>query len=206
MKEKILLIGAGGHTRSCIDVIESEDRFSILGLIASSEEIGQTVLGYEVIGTDNDLGRFRKECKNAFVTVGQILNPEPRRKIFELLKSLGFEIPLIVSPIAYVSKHSKIGEGTIIMHHSMVNSNVQVGNNCIINSRVLLEHDVKIGNHTHISTGALLNGEVSVGDFSFIGSGSVVRETVRIGSNCIVAMSSKVFRDLPDHSTYKILT
>ncbi|AOP33676.1 acetyltransferase [Leptospira tipperaryensis] len=203
MKEKIILIGAGGHTRSCIDVIESEDRFSIFGLIASPEEIGQKVLGYEVIGSDVDLERFRKDCKNAFVTVGQIRNSEPRKKTFDLLKRSNFEIPIITSPIAHVSKHSKIGEGSIIMHHAIVNSNVQVGENCIINSKVLLEHDVKIGNHSHISTGAILNGEVTVGDFSFIGSGSVVRETIRIGSNCFVGMASKVLRDIPDKTIYK---
>lgn len=33
MKTEILLIGAGGHCPSCIDVIEQEGRFSIAGVV-----------------------------------------------------------------------------------------------------------------------------------------------------------------------------
>ena len=49
-KEKILLIGAGGHSQSCIDVIEQENKYEIAGLIGIKEEVGQNRLGYEVIG------------------------------------------------------------------------------------------------------------------------------------------------------------
>ncbi|EQA54858.1 acetyltransferase [Leptospira kmetyi] len=204
MKEPILLIGAGGHTRSCIDVIESQGKYSIFGLIGSEQELGIEILGYKVLGTDQDLEKLHKDCGRAIVTIGQIKNSEPRIRIFRRLKEIGFELPAIVSPIAYVSKHSSIGEGCIIMHQAIVNSNVKIGDNCIINSKVLLEHDVKIGNHCHISTGAILNGEVSVGDASFIGSGSVIRETVSIGAHSLVAMGSRVISDLPEFSKYTI--
>ncbi|EMF80400.1 sugar O-acyltransferase, sialic acid O-acetyltransferase NeuD family [Leptospira weilii serovar Topaz str. LT2116] len=204
MKEKIILVGAGGHTRSCIDVIESEGKYSILGLIGSQEEVGTNILGYEVIGTDQDLEKLKQDCKNAMVTVGQIKDSSLRIQIFQRLKILGFNLPIIVSPIAHFSRYSTIGEGSIIMHHAIVNSNVQVGKNCVINSKVLLEHDVKIGDYCHISTGSVLNGEVVVGEASFIGSGSVIKEAVKIGSHCVVAMASKVIRNLPDHSVYKV--
>ncbi len=201
--EKIILIGAGGHTRSCIDVIESEGKFSIFGLIGTSKELGEKILGYDVIGTDQDLKHLIKECKNAFITVGQIQNPRPRIELYRFLKDLGFRLPAIISPISHVSKHSSIEEGSIVMHQAVVNSNVKVGANCIINSKVLLEHDVIIGDHCHISTGSILNGEVTVGEASFVGSGSVVKETVKIGSNAVIAMASKVIRDIPDFSKYK---
>ncbi|MCR8648943.1 acetyltransferase [Leptospira interrogans] len=204
MKEEIILIGAGGHARSCIDVIESEGKYSIFGLVGTEQELGLEILGYNVVGTDKDLEKLHIDCRNAIVTVGQIKNPEPRIRIFQLLKKIGFSLPVIISPKAYISRHSAVGEGSIIMHHVIVNSSVQIGNNCIINSKVLLEHDVKIGNHCHISTGAILNGKVVVGDASFIGSGSIIKETVSIGSNSLVAMGSKILADLPDNSKYKI--
>ena len=37
MKKKIILIGAGGHAESCIDVIESTNKYEIIGLVAKSE-------------------------------------------------------------------------------------------------------------------------------------------------------------------------
>ena len=37
--DKILLIGAGGHARSCIDVLEEENQFEIAGLIYLTPDI-----------------------------------------------------------------------------------------------------------------------------------------------------------------------
>ena len=39
MKELILIGGGGGHCRSCIDVIEQEQKFKIAGIIDKKEFI-----------------------------------------------------------------------------------------------------------------------------------------------------------------------
>jgi len=184
--DKILLIGAGGHARSCIDVLEEENQFEIAGLIEKGESISNESLGYPVIGTDDDLKVLRQQYKNALITVGQIKSPKVRIKLYQLLKELDFTLPVIVSSQAYVSKHAQIGEGSIIMHGVIINANAKIGNNCIINNRALIEHDAIIGNHSHIATGAIVNGGVSVGSESFIGSGVVTKQYISIGNNCSV--------------------
>ena len=45
MKEKILLIGGGGHCKSVIDVVELEGRYSVSGIIDKRELVGSKVLG-----------------------------------------------------------------------------------------------------------------------------------------------------------------
>ncbi len=184
--DKILLIGAGGHARSCIDVLEEENQFEIAGLIEKSESISNESLGYPVIGTDDDLKVLRQQYKNALITVGQIKSPKIRIKLYQLLKELDFTLPVIVSPHAYVSKHAQIGEGSIIMHGVIINANAKIGNNCIINNRALIEHDAVIGDHCHIATGAIINGEVSVENETFIGSGAVTKQAIAIGKNCVI--------------------
>src|SRR5450631_674181 len=61
----ILLAGAGGHARACIDVIEQEGRFVVGGLVGLSDEVGGRLLGYPVIGTDEDLGALSAEFRHA---------------------------------------------------------------------------------------------------------------------------------------------
>ena len=36
--KKIILIGGGGHALSCIDVIEQENKFKIVGIVDSKEK------------------------------------------------------------------------------------------------------------------------------------------------------------------------
>jgi sugar O-acyltransferase (sialic acid O-acetyltransferase NeuD family) len=189
---RILLVGGGGHCRSVIDVIDLEGRFSVYGIIDKKENIGKRILNYEVIGTDEDLPNLKKEIKYAFVTIGHIYNIEPRKRIFNLLKELGFEIPVIVSPLAHVSKYSFIDEGTVVMHHVIINSNVKIGKNCIINTKALIEHDCEVGDNCHISTGVILNGSVKVGCNSFIGSGAICVEGANIPKRSFIKAGSLV--------------
>ncbi|HIP55897.1 MAG TPA: acetyltransferase [Arcobacter sp.] len=180
MKPKILLIGGGGHCKSMIDVIEVEGKYSIAGIIDKKELIGQDVLGYKVIGSDDDLKDLYTTYKYAVVTIGQIKTNTLKVKLFDMLKKIGYILPTIVSPLSYVSKHSTIGEATVIMHQALVNANVIIGKNCIINTKALIEHDCIIADNCHISTGAILNGGVTVKENTFFGSNSTTKEYVKI--------------------------
>ena len=185
MKE-IVLVGGGGHCRSCIDLIEEQGQYRIAGIVDRPEKQGTAVMGYAVIGDDNDLPDLVSQYPCFLVTVGQIRSPEPRKSLFQRLRKLGAKLPPIVSPRAHVSRHARLGDGTVVMPFALVGPQAVVGENCIINTRALVEHDVVIGDHCHLATGALVNGGVTVGDVVFIGSGAVVRETVAIGSKTVI--------------------
>jgi len=60
-EEAIVLIGGGGHCRSCIDVIEEEGKYAIAGIVVRDHAHREEVPGYEIIGTDADLPRLVKE-------------------------------------------------------------------------------------------------------------------------------------------------
>lgn len=180
MKKQILCIGGGGHCKSVIDVIEQENRFEIVGIIDKKELIGNDVLGYKIIGCDEDLKALRQHYDYALITIGQIKSSESRIKLFQMLKNLSYELPVIISPLAYVSKHARIGEGSIIMHHALVNANAHVGANCIINTKALIEHDAIIEEYCHISTGAIVNGGVHVKAGTFYGSNATSKEYVHV--------------------------
>jgi sugar O-acyltransferase (sialic acid O-acetyltransferase NeuD family) len=190
--DKIILIGGGGHCHSCIDVIEQQGKYQIAGIVDMPGKLHQKVLGYEVIATDNDLPRLVNEYENFLITLGQIKSPEKRIRIFQTLKKSGAKLPVIISPLAYVSKHAEIGDGTIIMHNALINAGAKIGKNCIINTRALIEHDVVIADHCHIATGTIINGDSRIQTGTFFGSNSMTREYVEIGSNCIIGGDERV--------------
>ena len=156
-KLSLILVGGGGHCKSCIDVIEHEGRFEIAGIVERPSVIeNQTILGYPILGTDLDLSALREAYNYALVTVGHIKNPEPRTRLYKLLRELKFSLPKIISPMAYVSRHATIGEGTIVMHQALVNAGARIGCNCIVNSKALVEHDTVVADHCHIAPGGIV--------------------------------------------------
>ncbi len=191
-RPKIILIGGGGHCKSVIDVIEQENKFEVAGIIDLKHKKGDEVLGYKIIGSDEDLAALSKDYKYAFIAIGYVKVVEIRKKLYDKCKNLGFHLPIIISPYAYVSKYSTIGEGTIIMHGAVVNAGARIGNNCIVNSKALIEHDAEIGDNCHISTGAIINGGVKVGEGSFIGSNATTKQYVTIPKDSYIKAGSVV--------------
>jgi sugar O-acyltransferase (sialic acid O-acetyltransferase NeuD family) len=193
----MILIGGGGHCKSCIDVIEQQGKYRIAGIVDLSERLHQKILGYEIIATDDDLPRFINEYENFLITLGQIKSPEKRISIFQTLKESGAKLPVIISPLAYVSKHAEIGDGTIIMHNALINAGAKIGSNCIINSKALIEHDAIIGDNCHIATGAIINGGVKVGRGTFFGSNAVCKEYIEIGESAVIGCGAKITKNIP---------
>ena len=113
MKDNIILIGGGGHCKACIDVIELEAKYTIAGIVDVKEKLRQSVLGYNIFATDKDLSDLVKKNQYFFITLGHIKSPEKRIKLFESVRHLGAKLPVVISPLAYVSKHAEIGEGKI---------------------------------------------------------------------------------------------
>lgn len=198
----IILIGGGGHCISCIDVIEQTGVYNIIGILDVAEKVGQSVLNYPIIGTDIEIEKFIKKCPNFLITVGQIKSPSTRIAIFNKVKEARGNLPVIISPTAYVSQYSKINEGTIVMHQALVNANVTIGECCIINSKALIEHEVIIGNFCHISTSSCINGQVKVEDRCFIGSNTVVANNKSIISDTVISAGSQVLDHISISGTY----
>ena len=199
-KPSLILIGAGGHARSCIDVIEQHGEYQIAGLVGMPDEMHNKHFGYAVFAADNDLLALVKAYQYAFITVGQIQTPDCRIRLYQLATELGFQFPVIIAPTSHVSRYATIGAGTIVMHGAVVNAGARVGCNCIINTRAVIEHDATVADHCHISTGAIVNGDANIGEGGFIGSGSIVKEGVTVGQRGTVGMGLAVRHDQVEFS------
>ena len=198
--KKILLIGGGGHCTSCIDVIELEQKYEISGIIDRKKTI---IKGYKYLGSDKVITEKKIKVKNILITIGQITNPNIRKNLFKKFILLKYNFPVIISPLAYVSKKSIIDKGTIIHHRVNLNAMTKIGKNCIINTGCIVEHDSLVENNCHLSTGSIINGNVNIGEGSFIGSNAVIREGVKIGKNCIVGAGVVLKKNLTDNSVIK---
>jgi sugar O-acyltransferase (sialic acid O-acetyltransferase NeuD family) len=203
-RQGILVVGAGGHAVSCIDVIEKAGIFRVVGLVASAEEVGAVVCGYDVLMTDDDLdASIAGITPAALVAVGQIKTAGVRIRLFNRLRQLGFALPVIISPNASISERTTLGAGTIAMHGCVINAGVDIGENCIINSCALIEHGARIGAHCHVATRAIVNGDATIGEGTFVDSGAVLRHGIRIGRHCVIGMGAVVRNDVPDDSTIR---
>jgi sugar O-acyltransferase (sialic acid O-acetyltransferase NeuD family) len=188
--KKICVIGSGGHAASCVDLIESTEKFEIVGIISNKKKCNKFLNKYKIIENNNDYKKIFKICKNIVIGISFYKKLSLRSKMFDDLKKIGFNLPVICSPRSYISLGVKINEGTQIFHGVTVNKNVNIGSNCIINSHTLVEHDVRIDRNSQVSTGVIINGGCIIKENSFIGSGSIIRENIIIKKQSFIKMGT----------------
>lgn len=193
---KLLLIGGGGHSISVIDVIKELDNIDIVGIIDSKDKVGEYVNGIKVVGTDDDLpGYLYSGINNAFITIGSTDVPNRRARIYKLIKHIGFNLPIIISKTAIVSKNVIIGSGSFIGKGAIINCNSKIGENCIINTGAIIEHDCKVDDNVHIAPGVTISGAAMIERLSHIGTNATIIQGVTVGEGSLIGAGSVVVKD-----------
>ncbi len=201
MNKRILLIGGGGHCKSVLDSLITSPNFTDIAIIDTKENLGKEILNRKIIGTDDDLEKlFNEGYQNAFITVGSIGDTQLRRKLFDMVKRIGFNIPSIIDSSAIISENVKIDRGIFIGKNAVINAGAEISEGAIINTGAIIEHDCRVDKFAHIAPGAVLSGDVVIEENVHIGARAVIKQQIRIRSNSIIGMGSVVLNDIPPNS------
>ena len=161
MGKKLLIIGAGGHGRVVAEVAQ-DCGYAEIAFIDDNIS--------KAIGKIQDLEKYKSEYEYAFVAIG---NNSLRIKLLDLVKGLGYKIPVLVHSTAYVSKSCEIKEGSIIEPKAIVNTNTVIGQGCIISVGAIVDHDVVVGKCCHINAGSVVIAGSVIEDYYKLDAGEV---------------------------------
>lgn len=197
-KKNIIVVGASGHAKVIIEAIELGKKYNIIGLIDTYKEIGTEVLGYKVIGREEDIPKLASTYKLAGGVIA-IGDNWTRYLIFKKIKSIypDFNFLLVVHPTAQVSESAQIGEGTLIESGAVVKANADIGINCIVNSNTSIGHDSSMGDFSSAAPGVSVGGNTKIGDFSAVSIGATIIHGISIGTNSVIGAGSVVVKDIP---------
>jgi sugar O-acyltransferase (sialic acid O-acetyltransferase NeuD family) len=184
----MIIYGASGHAKVIIDIIQTLKEESIDFILDDDKSI-QRILGFDV----HSVITVEMTGLKSVIAVG---NNITRKRIAE---RLSFDLcnPLIHKS-AILSKNLKIGNGTVVMANTTINSSTVIGSNCIINTGAIVEHDILLGDFVHISPGAVITGNVQIGEGTHVGAGATVIPGVNIGKWATIGAGAVVINDIPD--------
>lgn len=195
---QVVGLGAGGHAKVVIEILELMGEHELVGLLDPRRDLWNTrVHGINVLGDDDLLPELHSQgVRAAFVGIGSVKDTRPRLQLYNKARYLGFLLVKAIHPQAVVSSSALIGDGPTIMAGAVVNASAKLGDNVIVNTGAIVEHDCIIGHHAHIATGAKLAATVNVGEGAHIGAGATVRQSINIGLRAIVGAGSVVVDDV----------
>lgn len=178
--------GASGHAKVAIEIAE-ELKIPIEGLFDDNNAI-RRLLNYPVLSPINILNSME-----ILISIG---NNKLRHSIANKVEA---KYVTLVHPKSTLSSRTSIGEGTVIMAGTIVQSDANIGNHVILNTACTIDHECTIANFSHISPNSTLCGNVHIGEGTWIGAGSTVLPGVKVGKWSVVGAGSVVDKDIPDN-------
>lgn len=182
---KLLIIGAGGHGRCCLDIALDIGCFEDIAFLDDSDI--QRVHHFPVLGKTDELSKFTFSYPNVLIAIG---NNTLRNKLFHSAKQRGFHICSLISPRSFISSSASLGEGCVIFPNVVIESGAKIGNNCIIAANSTINHD------------ACIEDDVLIYSNTVIRPNTVIGHQTRIGSSCVISFGSIIdaYSDIPDGS------
>jgi sugar O-acyltransferase (sialic acid O-acetyltransferase NeuD family) len=194
----IVVIGSSGHAKVVIDIIEKEDKYSIVGLIDTFKEIGETSFGYRILGSEQSLPKLFQSYNlcGGFIAIGDNWQRYlMAKKIKKMLP--GFNFITIFHPSVQIARGVTIGRGSVLIAGAIVNSDSKVGNFCILNTKASLGHDSIMEDFSSLASNATIGANVRIGAFSAISLGANVLSKKSIGTHTIVGAGALVYDYIP---------
>jgi sugar O-acyltransferase (sialic acid O-acetyltransferase NeuD family) len=192
-REKIVVVGAGGHGRVCADIAFAQG-FDVAGFVDSGDVPG-VVNDIPVVArhVSELLTCLPPSVASLFIAIG---NNTTRSRICLEAESLGYNMPVLRHPNTWVSPTVAVGAGTVLMPGVIVNANTSIGRYCILNTSCSLDHNNVLEDAVQICPGVRSAGNVHFGTLAFIGTGAVLIPSVKIGAGAVVGAGSVVIKDI----------
>ena len=192
--ETLIIYGCGGHARSVASVVKST--WNIIFVDPGARK-GEKIFGFDVLPDWRSISNL----ENCFFHVA-IGDGEKRKKVFEMLKSRKFRLPVLCASSAIIGSESIVGEGSFIAEGVYIGPRVSIGMNNIINTRALIEHDAMVLDHTHISINTAIAGYSRVGSAVMLGASSTVIDHISICDNVTIGAGAVVCHDITAAGIY----
>ena len=195
MTTPLVIVGAGGHGRETLDVVEAcnavSPTYDFVGFCALDADIdlverrGAIVLG--------DVDVLRDLDASYVIGIG---TSETRRDIEARIAGFGREAVTLAHPAASLGSDIRLAPGVILAAGARVTTNVTLGRHTHLNVNAVVSHDCEIGDYVTLSPGVLVNGTVTLGDGVFLGTGAVVLPGRSIGPWAKIGAGAVVTEDV----------
>jgi len=196
MSQSVAVFGCGGFGREIMPIARLRDPDAVF-VSDVAAEIGLVVNGHRVISFE-DLVSVNHRHRGVSIAIG---SGDARRAIAARCLAEGVEITSLFSPSHHSLDETKIGDGAVFCHNTMLTSNIVIGQNFQCNIYSYVAHDCVIGDYVTFAPRVNCNGNVHIEDHAYIGTGAVIKQgsrdkPLRIGKGAVVGMGAIVTKDV----------
>ena len=190
----VVIVGAGGHGREVLDVLEAcGEPFAGFVDDGQPDLVPLERRGLRLLG---GLDALADHDGTVVLGVG---DGSTRRRLAAAL-SVRWAAPL-VHPRASLGSDVELAAGTVVAAGARLTTHIAVGAHGYVGPNATVGHDAVLGAFVTVLPGATVSGAVRLGDGVTIGTGANVRQGIAVGEGAVVGAGAVVVTDVAPGAT-----
>lgn len=201
VSEGVVVVGASGFGRECLDVLEAA---------------GRAGLGFHIVGVVDDnpspenLAKLEKCSISYLGTIGEWLagathdsyllgigDPRIRAMLVARMDRAGIRAATVVHPSATIGASTTMAEGVVVCAGVVISNNVRLDRHVHINPNATIGHDVHAAEFVSINPAAVISGDVAISSGTLVGAAATVLQHLSVGARCVIGAGAVVTKDVP---------
>lgn len=164
-KKNLLILGAGQYGNVAKETAQAMGCFDKIDFLDDRNCVA--------VGQTKDYLRFVREYRCAFVAMG---NPELRLGWLEKLEAAGYELAVLIHPMAWVSPSARLAPGVMVEPMVVVQAQAEIGRGSLICAGAVVNHNAVVAEGCQIDCSSVVPSNTKVGPMTKISCGSVAGE------------------------------
>ncbi len=197
---KVVVMGAGGHGRVVLDILQHDPQYDVVGFVDSDKSLqGKKMDGVLVLGDTSAISKLRHDgVEGAIVGIG---DNRTREEFARKFREAGFTLVNATHPRASIARSVVLGRGVVIASGAIIAAHARIGDCAIVNTGAIVEHECVVGEAVHIGPGVKVAGRTTIKKGAQIGIGATVIQNLVIGEYATIGAGSVVLQNVPDNAT-----
>lgn len=200
--ERLVVIGASGFGRECLDVLDAMisagSQIEVIGVV----DDGPSDFNLQRLAARNvaHLGAVREWMARGEVGVRFVLgigSPQTRRRIVEQLEVAGHRAFTAVHPSATFGANPAIADGVVVCAGVAISNNVRLRRHVHVNPNATIGHDADLRDFVSINPAATISGGVVIGEETLVGSAATVLQNLSVGERTTIGAGALVTKPVP---------
>ena len=197
----LLIIGARGLGREAyeiyIDCKESLKDVECIGFLDDNPNSLDDFPGFPPI--IDSVENYTPQENDVFICA--LGDPKWIKHYTAIIENKGGKFISLISPEAFVSPTTEIGEGCLIPRFSSISCNIKIGKHTYIGSFSALGHDAEVGNYCHLGSYTFMGGFSKISDGVNCHPRVNILPHIKIGENAILGAGSICVRNVKPNIT-----
>jgi sugar O-acyltransferase (sialic acid O-acetyltransferase NeuD family) len=194
---KLIIVGAGETAQIAYEYFTHDSPHTVAAFAVEGAYLTESDLyGLPIVALERLSERYPPDEFGAYVAISFNSLNRVRRRLFGIVKDLGFRCESYVSSRAFVWPNTVIGENCFVSEACVVQHHAQLGDDVTMWAAATITHRCVIGNDCFIASGAVINGLTNIGERCFIGANSSIADRLSIADDSVIGMGAVVTKSI----------